>query len=116
MPAGTVKIADAGTADIAEEIYMPPCRAAALEIAPCPLCGRLLRIKTLTYSHQCKRSFHLNDRVTEQRTSADKAILQRMGHSIAHQVEQARELAHPIEQLREKVPNNYACLFKAPRV
>ena len=33
----------------------PPCRVAAQYFAPCPLCGRELRLKTLRYSHVCSK-------------------------------------------------------------
>jgi hypothetical protein len=35
------------------EYAQPPCRVAAKYVAPCPLCGRELSLKTLRYKHFC---------------------------------------------------------------
>jgi hypothetical protein len=35
------------------EYAQPPCRTAAKYVAPCPLCGRELSLKTLRYKHFC---------------------------------------------------------------
>jgi hypothetical protein len=35
------------------EYAQPPCRIAAKYVAPCPLCGRELSLKTLRYRHFC---------------------------------------------------------------
>ena len=58
--------------------YLPPCREAGLFIAPCPRCGRQLRLKTLLYSHVCGRSFDHVQRAREQQVAAEKAINARM--------------------------------------
>ena len=42
----------AHTADSAE-YAQPPSRLAAKYVAPCPLCGRELSLKTLRYKHFC---------------------------------------------------------------
>ena len=52
-----------------------PCRAAALYITECPLCGRRVSIKTLTYTHLCaKRTRDVTARAIEQQTVAHAAI------------------------------------------
>ncbi len=40
-----------------EEKILPPCRRAGQYSSPCPLCGRVVLLKTLRYSHRCGRSF-----------------------------------------------------------
>ena len=84
-----------------EEEYLPPCRAAALAIVSCPLCGRQVTTKTLRYSHRCGRSFHTEAREEEQRKLAESAVRARMGQAREHRVEQrplqAQAMEHRVE-------------------
>ena len=102
-----------GTDD--EEEYRPPCREAGMFIAPCPMCGRQLRLKTLRYSHVCGRSFNVDQRAAEQQLAAEKAIKLRMAsmkqpakQRVEHQ-EQAVE--RPLEKAADK-RHNYANLIR----
>ena len=61
-----------GTYDAVDE---HPCRAAARFMTECPLCGRRVNLKTLTYTHLCaKRTRDLTARAMEQQTVAHAAI------------------------------------------
>ena len=52
-----------------------PCRAAARYMTECPLCGRCVNLKTLTYTHVCaKRTREVTARAIEQQTVAHAAI------------------------------------------
>ena len=93
-----------------EEVYMPPCRLAAMAIVPCPLCGRQVTTKTLRYSHQCGRTFHAAPREEEQRKLAESAVLARMGQAREHRVEYRPLQTQPVEQRvahgLEKIPTD----------
>ncbi len=54
--------------------YSPPCRQAEGFIAPCPRCGREMRLKTLRYSHVCGKSFDPTQRARELQAAAETAI------------------------------------------
>jgi hypothetical protein len=56
----------------------PPCREAARCRVKCPSCRRLVQIKTLRYSHVCKRSFDLMERAMEQKNNAEVALRARL--------------------------------------
>ena len=130
-PESTEAETSSGTSsgDEEEEADLPPCRAAALAIVPCPLCGRQVTTKTLRYSHRCGRSFHTEAREEEQRKLAESAVRARMGQAREHRVEyrllqtqpveqrvEQRPLqAHPVEQWVGQPPadpNKYAHLFR----
>jgi hypothetical protein len=66
-------------ADSAEHAQ-PPCRLAAKYVAPCPLCGRELSLKTLRYKHFCgdgpPRDVEAHS--MSQQAAAIKAVQERM--------------------------------------
>ena len=81
MAGTTAETQEGATVDTQEGTsagYLPPCREAGLFIAPCPRCGREMRLKTLRYSHVCGRSFDPAQRALEQQAMAEKAINDRM--------------------------------------
>ena len=90
--AGTPEATEAG--ESSEEEYLPPCRAAALYVVPCPLCGREVRLKTLRYTHKCGRNFNTSARAQEQHKLAEAAILARMGCKAA----KAQRMEQPLER------------------
>ncbi len=98
--AGTPEATEAGTPEAteagesSEEEYLPPCRAAALYVVPCPLCGREVRLKTLRYTHKCGRNFNTGARAQEQHKLAEAAILARMGCKAA----KAQRMEQPLER------------------
>ena len=69
---------DATTTDTQDEIYLPPCREAEKFMTQCPRCNRTMKLKTLMYSHCCKRSFYPTRRAIEQQVLANKAVDIRM--------------------------------------
>ena len=69
---------DATSTDTQDEIYLPPCREAEKFMTQCPRCNRTMKIKTLMYSHCCKRSFYATRRAIEQQVLANKAVDIRM--------------------------------------
>ena len=90
--------------DNEEELYLPPCRVAAMAIVPCPLCGRQVTTKTLRYSHKCGRTFHAAPREEEQRKLAESAVLARMGQPGERRVEQRQLQAQPLEHRAVHAP------------
>ncbi len=114
-PESTDAEASSGTSSGEEgEVYMPPCRLAAMAIVPCPLCSRQVTAKTLRYSHQCGRTFHTAPREEEQRKLAESAVLARMGHTGERRMEQTPLQARSVEQRMEQSaadPGKYAHLF-----
>ena len=62
------------------EYAQPPCRLAAKYVAPCPLCGRELSLKTLRYKHFCgdgpPRDVEAHS--MSQQAAAIKAVQERM--------------------------------------
>jgi hypothetical protein len=62
------------------EYAQPPCRVAAKYVAPCPLCGRELSLKTLRYKHFCgdgpPRDVEAHS--LAQQAAATKAVHERM--------------------------------------
>ena len=102
-----------------EEEYMPPCRAAALAIVSCPLCGRQVTAKTLRYSHKCGRSFHPEEREEEHRKLAELAVLSRMRQAnkqlMVHKPLPPHPIEHRMEPRLENIPiksNKYEHLCK----
>ena len=97
---GTSDGASEGT--LASEEYLPPCREANFFIAPCPRCGRQLRLKTLRYSHVCGRSFNIEQRAEEHQAAAEKALNARMRaleQPRQHRVEHMEQpMAQPIDK------------------
>ena len=97
MAGGTPASTPERTED-SEEEYLPPCREANLFVAPCPRCGRQLKLKTLRYSHVCGRTFNVEQRAAEQWMAAQKALTARM-----RAVEQTREQrVEPTERPAER--------------
>lgn len=63
-----------------EEALSPleaPCRVAARQLVDCEGCGRRLQIRTLRYSHVCRRSFRICERAAEQAGLATAAFRER---------------------------------------
>ena len=79
----SVTDSDAPAEEMEEEEYEPPCREAERYIVPCPICQRRMKIKTLKYSHICKRSFDPIQRALEQHKAASQAIRARMAQLAA---------------------------------
>ena len=107
-PVGTPIGAPIGTDDGNE--YIPPCRQAGLFIAPCPRCGRELRLKTLLYTHVCGRSFDPAQRTCEMHGAVIKAI-----NSKRAPLEQPpeRRVHHMADQTQQNTykKNKYASLI-----
>lgn len=78
---------------------LPPCRAAAKYVSPCPLCGRRVTLKTLRYAHVCGRNFNEEARAVEQQKIAEAALLARMQ-------QQKRNTEHSQTQLGEHGTEN----------
>ena len=73
----------AHTADSAE-YAQPPCRLAAKYVAPCPLCGRELSLKTLRYKHFCGGGARDTEAHSlSQQAAAEKAVRERMRARVA---------------------------------
>jgi hypothetical protein len=62
------------------EFAQPPCRVAAKYVAPCPLCGRELSLKTLRYKHFCGEgpARDKESHARAQQAAAEKAVRERM--------------------------------------
>jgi hypothetical protein len=72
-----------------------PCRQLERSTVACPTCGKQLQLKSLTYSHRCRQSFHLEDRLADvQRRHADEAKRREVAARVAEEVriEEARRL------------------------
>ncbi len=74
----TLHRTDDGTSSDTEEHPPPPCRAAESYIVSCPRCGRSMKLKTLRYTHVCRRTFDVQERASEQQIAAEAAINARM--------------------------------------
>ncbi len=61
-----------GTPDSNE--YFPHCRLAEVFITECPRCGLDMRLKTLRYSHICRRSFDPTERAREMQVMVEQAV------------------------------------------
>jgi len=102
---------DATSTDTQDEIYLPPCREAEKFMTQCPRCNRTMKLKTLMYSHCCKRSFYPTRRAIEQQVLANKAVDIRMAmeqratqhaqHQTARTMEQ-RATQHAQHQTTQK--------------
>ena len=85
----------AQTADSAETAQ-PPCRAAGKYVAPCPLCGRELSLKTLRYRHLCSGAqLDTAAHALSQQAAAEKAVRERMRARSAATVSSAPGVAAP---------------------
>jgi hypothetical protein len=61
------------------EFAQPPCREAGKYVAPCPLCGRTLSLKTLRYRHVCwGAQLDTEAHALSQQAAAEKAVRLRM--------------------------------------
>jgi hypothetical protein len=72
-----------------------PCRHLERTTVACPTCGKQLQLKTLLYSHQCRQSFHLEDRLAAvQRRHEEEAKKREIAARVAEQarLEEARRL------------------------
>ena len=104
---------DATSTDTQDEIYLPPCRKAEKFMTQCPRCNRTMKLKTLTYSHCCKRSFDTTRRAIEQQVLANKAVDIRMAsmeqratqhvkHQTATEQRVTQHAQHQIAQTTQK--------------
>lgn len=84
-----------------------PCRRLERSAVACPTCGKEVQLKTLTYSHRCRQSFHLEDRlVAIQRRQAEEASRREEEERIAEarkEEERQREEAKRLEDARRLV-------------
>ena len=77
----------------------PPCRVAAQYFAPCPLCGRELRLKTLKYSHVCSKSSDPAIKAQEMHAAAVEAVNARVAGG---ERTTERRLERDVERVEEK--------------
>jgi hypothetical protein len=73
----------------------PPCRQLERTTVTCPTCGKQLQLKSLTYSHTCRQSFHLEDRLAAvQHRQAEAARRREIAARVAEEarLEEARRL------------------------
>jgi hypothetical protein len=66
-----------------------PCRQLERTAVSCPTCGKQLQLKSLTYSHRCRQSFHLEDRLAAVQSRQAEEARRR---EIAAQVEERARL------------------------
>jgi hypothetical protein len=72
-----------------------PCRQLERSTVSCPTCGKQLQLKSLTYSHRCRQSFHLEDRLAAvQRKQEEDARKREIAARVAEEarLEEARRL------------------------
>ena len=92
------------TTDTQEGIeYLPPVEPLR-NFGQCPRCNRMLKLKTLRYSHYCARSFDPTQRAIEQQVLADKAVNDRMAsleQRATPHAEMQRQAKHITTQTRD---------------
>jgi hypothetical protein len=74
-----------------------PCRQLERTAVSCPTCGKQLQLKSLTYSHRCRQSFHLEDRLAAvQSRQAEEARRREIAARVEEQarLDEARRLVH----------------------
>jgi hypothetical protein len=74
-----------------------PCRQLERAAVACPTCGKQLQLKSLLYSHQCRQSFRIEDRLAAvQRRHEEEAKKREIAARVAEQarLEEARRLVH----------------------
>ena len=74
-----------------------PCRQLERSTVSCPTCGKQLQLKSLLYSHQCRQSFHLEDRLEAVRRKQEEDARKReIAVRVAEQarLEEAQRLVH----------------------
>ncbi len=87
-----------------------PCRAAARFMTECPLCGRVVNLKTLTYTHICaQRTRNVTARALELQTTAHTAINAWAAGENAAQATEKPNIEQRIERRVET--RRYANLF-----
>ena len=65
---------DTDSSTSAEDSNEPPCRVAGRFLVQCPICGRRVQVRTLRYSHVCRRTFNPLERALEQKKAAEAAV------------------------------------------
>ena len=79
----------------------PPCRVAAQYFAPCPLCGRELRLKTLRYTHVCSKPADPATKAREMQAAAVEAVNARVAGG---ERTTERRLERDVERVEEQMP------------
>jgi hypothetical protein len=82
-----------------------PCRQLERTAVSCPTCGKRLQLKALTYSHHCRQSFHLEDRLAAVRRRQEEVERRReIAARVEEQarLEEARRLVHSHGDARER--------------
>ena len=64
--------------DEGAEVRQPICRQAQQHTVQCPVCKRTMTIKSMKYTHRCKRAWDVNVRANEEATMALERWQQRM--------------------------------------
>jgi hypothetical protein len=68
-----------------------PCRQLEKTAVSCPTCGKQLQLKSLTYSHRCRQSFRIEDRLAAvQRRQEEEEEEERKREIAARVAEQAQ--------------------------
>jgi hypothetical protein len=94
-----------------------PCRAAARYMTGCPLCGRRVSLKTLTYTHLCaKRTRDVTARAIEQQTVAHAAIKAWATGGNAAQATENPKIEQHVERRAEAAGENAAQTSEKPRI
>jgi hypothetical protein len=72
-----------------------PCRQLEKTAVACPTCGKQLQLKSLMYSHRCRQSFRIEDRLAAvQRRQEEDARKREIAARVAEQarLDEARRL------------------------
>ena len=64
--------------DESAEVRQPICRQAQQHTVQCPVCKRTMTIKSMKYTHRCKRVWDVKTRANEEATMALERWQQRM--------------------------------------
>ena len=71
-------VANETAEDEGVEARQPICRQAQQHTVQCPVCKRTMTIKSMKYTHRCKRAWDVNVRANEEATMALERWQQRM--------------------------------------
>ena len=83
----------------------PPCRVAARYFAPCPLCGRELRLKTLRYTHVCSKSSDPAIKAREMQAAAVEAVNARVAGGERPAERRLERAVERVEENRSDAPS-----------
>ena len=92
-----------------------PCRAAARYMTACPMCKRVVNIKTLRYTHMCGHSWDVAERAKQQQIAAHAAIrdwAKDDEHVPEGSNNECNDLTNEQPNKEQKVERNYEYLFK----